>query len=611
VSAAGAIYPSQHGSRKPWFARALYLGERRMADEELLQRDAIDGRVAFAIAAFLAAAGLVVLLDRVGVPERVIGVAGPIVVLVGLGLVGVLLRSMRISRYYAAGRQAPPAYAGLATATLAIAIAVPFTPPVGDRFSGAGVFAGFAGGLACAVLISGPYLRKTGAFSVSNLIAARFENQALRLGVACVVAASALLAAVAGFDAAVSGLATIAGLGRPAAAAIIGAALLLIAAPGGQNGVVWATAGSGGVFAAAFGLPLAILAARGQRIALPVFGDQDAWRSAIDRIAAWQGDAGAPATLTLSVGMALGMASCAPLLAPLVSVRDRAAALRAGVGALIWGGALAAIVAATVAASTLGLLESMVGRRPDRLPDAIYSASATRLVAICGVSAPGPAQARAACQQLPDFKGTLRAEDIQTRGAFLVTALPPLASLGAAMSGLVWAAYIAAGLALAASGLLAMSIAFGNDAFYHVRDRAALTSRRLAVTRAILVLSIIGCAGLSGARDLDARTLIGLALTISAAVVAPLMGLALWPRARPLDAMIALVVGLCAAEATLVSGALNVDRLALGSVAGFAAAIAAGVISSLFGGGDRSAGRAFLSGLVRPDRDVLDPDKGA
>ena len=73
----------------------------------------------------------------------------------------------------------------------------------------------------------------------------------------------------------------------------------------------------------------------------------------------------------------------------------------------------------------------------------------------------------------------------------------------------------------------------------------------------------------------------------------------------------ALVVGLCATELTITSGDISVRRLALGSIAGFAAAIVTGVAVSMVGGGDRSRGREFVARLLRADGDVLEPDKGA
>ena len=51
-----------------------------LTDEDLIERGALDGRVAFAIAAFVALAGLLALLDRVGAPEGLVRLLGPLFV---------------------------------------------------------------------------------------------------------------------------------------------------------------------------------------------------------------------------------------------------------------------------------------------------------------------------------------------------------------------------------------------------------------------------------------------------------------------------------------------------------------------------------------------------
>ena len=584
---------------------------RPATEEEARERGAIDGRVSFAIAAFVAAGGLIVLLDRVGVSERFIAAIGPTTALLALAIIGFLLRTMRISGFYAAARAAPPAYAGFATAAIATALVAPFTPPVSDLYSGAGVYVGFALGLACAAFFSGPYLRKTGAFSISDLIGARFENMALRLGAALLVGVSALLAAMAGFETAVAALSTIAGLSRGAAAVTIALVMAVATVPGGLSGVLWATVAAAGVALAGFALPLLLTVLAGQPLPLPVLGDQEAWRKATDVISFWQGDSGQPVGFWLSLGMALGMAASAPLVAPFLGVRDRTAAVRAAFGAGLWSAVLAALVAASVAASALGLFDQLAGRRPDRIPDQLYAASAARLIKICGENPRNWGQAREACQKLPGYAGTIRPQDISTRGAFLLTALPPLGGFGAAAAGLVWAAVAALGSALAASGLLAAAVALGNDAIHRLRDRSALTSRRLAIVRAILIASIAACALVCGARELDPRALIGISLAFSAAGLAPLMALTLWPRARSRDAMLALIVGIGMAEMLLVYGDGTVRGLAAAAVVGCIASIVAGVLSSLIGGGDRSAGYRFVAAVRSPDGEVIAPDKGA
>ncbi|MFV0281097.1 MAG: symporter-like protein [Rhodoblastus sp.] len=581
-----------------------------VTEDEAHERDAIDGRVTFAIVGFVAAGGLIVLLDRIGVPERFVAAVGPTTTLLALALLGFLLRTMRISGFCAAGRAAPPAYAGFATAAIAAALIAPFAPPVSDLYSGAGVFTGFAFGFVCLAFGSGPYLRKVGAFSLSDLIGARFDNMALRLGAALLVGVSALLAAVAGFEMAVSAFATMASLSRVTAVTAVALTLVVTIAPGGLLSVLWAAVAAAGVAFAGFALPLFLAAVGEQSVPLPVIGDQEAWDKAAALISFWQGDSGQPVSLWLSLGMALGMASCAPLIAPFIAVRNRKAALRAGLGASLWSAAFAIILVATVAASALGLIDQLGGRSPDQAPNRLYAASAARLIKICDHNPHNWEQARAACQKQPGFAGTFRPQDISTSGAFLLTALPPLGGFGAAATGLVWAAMAALGAALAAASLLTASVALGNDAIHRLRDRSALTSRRLAIMRALIIAGVLVCALVSNSYDLDPRALIGLSLAFSATGLAPLMALTLWPRARSHDAMLALVVGLVTAEALLILNDDSVRGLASAAVLGCLAAVVAGMTSSLFGGGDRSAGYKFLA-AVRGDGDVIAPDKGA
>ena len=291
--------------------------KKPLTDEDLLERAAIDGRVAFAAAAFLGAGGLVALLDRVGVPERFVEILGPVIAAVGLAIVGALLRSMRVSRFYAGGRATPAAYAGLAMATLGAGLFLPFLPPVAQAISLPGLLTGFACGMALAALVAGPLLRKTGAFSVPDLIAGRFPNIALRLGVATVVGGAGLLVGVAGYASAVASFS--AGLGVPRGVAIwfTGVAVALIAAPGGLAGTVWAAAGAAGMLIAGLGVPLAILVAQGMALPLPFVGDRAEWETALARMVEWQAAAGGTTTVahwTMIAAIVLGLGCLALLL---------------------------------------------------------------------------------------------------------------------------------------------------------------------------------------------------------------------------------------------------------------------------------------------------------
>ncbi|WP_018266718.1 hypothetical protein [Methylosinus sp. LW4] len=584
--------------------------------ENFEDRARLDGRIALAIVTFATAYGLVALLDRVGAPERLVVLVSPYFTVVALAALGFLLHSMRVSFYYAAGRAAPAAYVGFAQAALVTGLAAPFAARLTGAGSPLGVTLGLLLGVALIGAATGPMLRKTGAFSLSDLLAARFSRMEPRLGMIAVAALTSAIVALAGYQTAVDALVGFTGAGRPFAAFFIGAAILLIAGPGGVGGVLWSACAAAGVLVAGFALPQIALMTEGFPTPLPLIGDQTAWNEATRIIQNWRLARPAPAALEIAtaLGLALGLATLAPALAPSVATRDAAAARRAGIAALFWTLTAAALVAATVASSALIVSNVAVGQTPERLPESIYSASARGLLQICGAKADGPAQARAAClaRKLAPA-APLRAEDISVRAEYLIGALPQLAKLGAALSGLVASGVIAVGLALAAASLHACAAAVGHDALYRLRAESALTSRRLAITRLALVgVTALGSAT-SAANAIDARTLVGMALALSAAGFVPLIGLALFPRAQDRDAMIGQLAGVATMAVTLIvdSSPPDIEQLAWAGLCGAIAGLLAGGVSAQAFSRETRKSRNFVEEILRGDGNVLHLDKGA
>lgn len=591
--------------------------KRSPADEDLLDRAAIDGRVAFAMAAFALAAGLVALLDRVGVPERLVAVLTPAAALSGLAVVGLLLRTMRVSRFYAAGRAVPPAYAGLALASLATSLFLPFVMPLPSGASFAGLLMGFGAGLAAAGLLVGPLLRKTGAFSLPDLLAARFPNLALRLGTVVVVGAVATLITLAGYEAAVRVLILASGSQRGTAILIIGVVLVLIVVPGGLSGTVWSATGAAGFLLVGLGLPLAAVLARGDHVPLPIVGDGALWDQAQSLMGSWNTGRGIePVRMNalLVIAIAIGTSAVAPLLSPAIACQDARSARRAGFAALFWSLVIAAVIAATTSLAALTLDTGLTGLRPDMLPSFVYVASGRGLLTICGHAVADAEAARTACAGVAGFAGVLRSQDIAANGEYLVLGLPELRRFGVALSGLVEAGAVSVALVLAAAGIEALATALGHDAFYRVRDTRALTSRRLAVTRVIMILAIVAIGMLLASRPFDPSSAIGLALAFSAAAIAPLLVLSVWPRASSVDATIALLAGLASAEAVVATGtgAPTIERLAASALIACVVATLAGLVASLVRRDDPvRQGSAFVHELLHGETDVLHPDKGA
>jgi cation/acetate symporter len=581
-------------------------------DASLREREKLDGRIAFVAAAFALAYGFVALLDRVGAPLALVEAVAPYFTIFAFAALGALLHSMRVSTYYAAGRAVPFEYAGFALAALVAGLILPFAAQFSGRSWLFGVAGGVFTGVAAIGFYLGPLLRKTGAVSFSELLAARFPSVATRVGVIALACAASALIALAGEQSAVDVLAGVLGGGRGLSAAVVGCAVLLIAGPGGLLGTIWTAAAAGAVAVVGFGWPALMLALRD---APPFGGAADAQGEAAARLEDWGALSTNPgAGVIVMLAVTLGIATLAPLLAPAIATQTPGRARLAGCAAFGWTFVFAFLIAVGLAGATLSLARQGVGQSPAHLPDAVYAASAHGLVTICGARAPDPASARRACAGKSGSTGApLRASDFRVNGALFLAELPGLEQMGAAASGLLASAQIALALALAAAGLQAFGTALGHEAIYRFRGNVDLTSRRLITTRlALLTVAAAGAAASASGR-FDARALIAFALALSAAAMAPVAALAPWSRADDRDALYALLGGLLGMMVViLIAGnPRDGDVLAGAALAGALFGFAAGVASALSRPAGSAHGRAFVARLTRGDGAVMEPEKGA
>jgi cation/acetate symporter len=588
----------------------------QVTDDERRERTGLDGRIAFAAAAFAFGAGLIVLLDRVGLPQNV-SILGGFLLATGIACaIGMSVRSVRISTFYAAGRSVPATYGGLAGAACLAGVAIIFLPPLPESLSMQVIGLGLAGGLVGLTVLSAPVMRKSGAFSPSDLMAVRFPARGFRLMSIMVIASACGLTALAGFEQAIRLLTLELGIGRIFASMIVGFILIFLIVPGGLAGFIWSAAGAGGMLLVSLLLPLTVLALRGSELPLPFFGGAEIWAHASKRVGDWTQFAGAPEpSYWLALPIALGIAGFAPLLSLGTASRNRAGAQRTQIAMFAWLIAIVAMIVIIMAATALSLDVALLGQRPDRLADQIYRASSEGWLHVCGRVVDGPAPARAACAAVPDFAAVLRPNDFSVSAAYLVFGLADLRELGGAYRGLTSASLFVACLALASAGLQGVCTALGHDLYYRVRERFAITSRRLAITRLLLLLAVVG-AGVGAAHGaFDPRMLIGLALAISAVGVLPLLLLALWPRAGSLEASLALIAGLGVASGLLFkSSMLRVvlaEDLGQAAVIGSATALCVGILVSLRRGATSEAGIVFVDTLMHGRDDSLNADRGA
>jgi cation/acetate symporter len=244
-----------------------------------------------------------------------------------------------------------------------------------------------------------------------------------------------------------------------------------------------------------------------------------------------------------------------------------------------------------------------------------YRASADGFVSICGQHASGPAQARAACAGAPGFSGLIRAGDVSATLDFLTFGLADIQALGGAWRALTFAGWYGASLALAAAGLQGLATAIGHDLFYRIRDRAVITSRRLATTRLALVGALVAICLVALHFDADPRAPLTLSLMLGATGLAPLLVLSFWPRATSFEALLALFAGLGGAfymaDALMAEGAPLAEALGAGALAGAAAGVVVGLLVSLRPGAASAHGAEFRDRMLRTGADALTPDRGA
>jgi cation/acetate symporter len=327
-----------------------------MQDERDRERAKIDGKAAFAVAAFLIGVGSIYLLARVGAPDGLVHALGPLFVLAGVGLLGALTRSTRVPAFFIADRAVPAPYAGLAFAAISAGFVFCLAGARGSPLPLAGV----AVGLCVNALAVAPLLRASKASGLADLLATHFPNLPLRVFLAALQVAIGVLVAAAGFEAATDGILALFGPSRGGAAAIVAVTLILMLVPGGLAGLLWGAAASAGMMMIILALPIAAHLLTGEPATAPAANLGDLGVGALAPL--WGGgEASAPGMRGLvAVASGFAIATLAPFMTPAIASSGEGAALRAGGYGLIFTAliALAASFGLALPAARTGAMSS-------------------------------------------------------------------------------------------------------------------------------------------------------------------------------------------------------------------------------------------------------------
>lgn len=492
---------------------------------------------------------LVAILEKVGVPNQILGYLFVGFTILVYAFIGIVSRTVQVSEYYVAGRKVPAFYNGMATGADWMSGAS-FVGMAGSLFllgyDGLAFVLGWTGGYVLVAVLVAPFLRKFGAYTVPDFLAARYGgNTARMLGVMVLLACSFTYVVAQIFA---TGLIAQRFLGMDFVVAVyVGLLGILVCSMlGGMRAVTWTQVAQYIVLIVAYLIPVIILSA--QKFGLPI--PQLTYGAALDQIAALeQGfiqNGLAPATQKLHTApftsyspanyfalilcLMVGTASLPHVLMRYFttpSVRD---ARMSVAWSLLFIFLLYFTAPAYAAFSKLEVYSTLIGKNVADMPAWVYTYGKLGLVTICGKAADSVATITAACQAVAGNTGVLRLQDFGINTDVVVLSTPEIAGMPYVIAGLVAAGGLAAALSTADGLLLAIANALSHDIYYKIIDKNAPTARRLIVSRVLLVVVAVAAAWTASKRPADILAMVSWAFSLAAAGLFPALVLGIWDK---------------------------------------------------------------------------------
>jgi cation/acetate symporter len=141
--------------------------------------------------------------------------------------------------------------------------------------------------------------------------------------------------------------------------------------------------------------------------------------------------------------------------------------------------------------------------------------------------------------------GIVQLAEITIGGDLIVLATPEIAGLPYVISGLVAAGGLAAALSTADGLLLTIANALSHDVYYKMIDPNAPTTRRILVSKTLLLVVALIAAYVTSLKPGDILFLVGAAFSLAASAFFPALVLGVfWKRANQLGAIIGMLAGL-------------------------------------------------------------------
>jgi cation/acetate symporter len=141
--------------------------------------------------------------------------------------------------------------------------------------------------------------------------------------------------------------------------------------------------------------------------------------------------------------------------------------------------------------------------------------------------------------------GIFQLGEMRIGGDIIVLATPEIGGLPYVISGMVAAGGLAAALSTADGLLLTIANALSHDLYYKMIDPNASTGRRVAISKALLLIVALAAAYVAAQKPADILFLVGAAFSFAAAAFFPALTLGIfWKRASKWGACVGMIGGL-------------------------------------------------------------------
>jgi cation/acetate symporter len=506
---------------------------------------------------------LVGILEQLGVQQKYLGYMFMGLTILVYAFIGVVSRTSEVGEYYVAGRKVPALYNGMATGADWMS-AASFIGMAGTLFllgyDGLAFVLGWTGGYVLVAVLIAPFLRKFGAYTVPDFLAARYGGNAARLcGVLVLMACSFTYVVAQIFG---TGLIAQRFLGMNfELACFVGLAGILVCSMlGGMKAVTWTQVAQYIVLIVAYLIPVVWMSAN--KFGLPV--PQLTYGQALEQIATLEQsfikNGLAPATMKIHDApftsyspanyfwlifcLMVGTASLPHVLMRYFTTPSVREARVSVAWSLLFIFILYFTAPAYAAFSKLEVYSTLIGKPLADMPQWVFNWGKLGLVTICGKSASSLADITAACQAIAGHAGVLRWQDFGINTDVVVISTPEIAGLPYVITGLVAAGGLAAALSTADGLLLALANALSHDVYYKIINPNAPTKQRLIISRMLLVVVAVLAAWTASTRPTDIVAMVAWAFSLAAGGLFPALVLGVWwKRATSQGAIAGILAG--------------------------------------------------------------------